>query len=327
MYLFKQDRSPFWYTEFQIKGKKIRLSTREANKNTAVKVARELKKEYSRNLAENKTFDKKHFTYGDALIKWVESSAPESMHSHIRNTRPYLEQVPLTDVVSAAHDMKAAMRKKGLAVPTVNRRLACVKRVLNLAFEEWEWIDAPLGQKIKMFSEKGTEREVYLKQPEFQEFLNAIEHDEVKRFVCIAAHTGLRRSELYNLQQSCWQEPYIILPAKTKSKKPRTVPVIEELHGLMNLPWECSLTQIRYWFEKARKKMQIEHVRLHDMRHCFGSWLATNPEVALTTIRDLMGHSSLAVTSKYAHLRGQHFEAVSRALSPPTNPPTSRVTH
>jgi site-specific recombinase XerD len=53
---------------------------------------------------------------------------------------------------------------------------------------------------------------------------------------------------------------------------------------------------------------------MHYLRHTFASWLLTNPDIALTTVRDLMGHSSLAVTSKYAHMRTDTFEAVNRTL-------------
>ena len=53
---------------------------------------------------------------------------------------------------------------------------------------------------------------------------------------------------------------------------------------------------------------------MHDLRHTFASWMLQNPEIALTTVRDLMGHSCLAVTSKYAHMRTDTFEAVNRTL-------------
>ena len=53
---------------------------------------------------------------------------------------------------------------------------------------------------------------------------------------------------------------------------------------------------------------------MHDLRHTFASWMLQNPEIALTTARDLMRHSSLAVTSKHAHMRTDAFEAISRTL-------------
>jgi len=39
-------------------------------------------------------------------------------------------------------------------------------------------------------------------------------------------------------------------------------------------------------------------LRLHDLRHAFGSWLIERG-AAPSVVRDLMGHSSLAVTSRY----------------------------
>ena len=90
--------------------------------------------------------------------------------------------------------------------------------------------------------------------------------------------------------------------------------MVAELQDMITLPFSVSKTQIRYWFEKARKRMGRPDIRMHDLRHTFASWMLQNPEIALTTVRDLMGHSSLAVTSKYAHMRSDTFEAVSRTL-------------
>lgn len=51
-----------------------------------------------------------------------------------------------------------------------------------------------------------------------------------------------------------------------------------------------------------------------DLRHTYASWMLENPEMALTTVRDLLGHSSLEVTSKYGHMKSDTFEAVNRTL-------------
>ena len=82
---------------------------------------------------------------------------------------------------------------------------------------------------------------VYLEPEECEEFLRAIGNEEVRKFVCVAAHTGLRRSELYYLKPENFKAPYIILPNTTKSRKPRTVPLIEELHDTLTLPWDCAI--------------------------------------------------------------------------------------
>lgn len=58
-----------------------------------------------------------------------------------------------------------------------------------------------------------------------------------------------------------------------------------------------------FW-EPACKKAGIPALRVHDCRHSHASWLANDPRVPLAAVRDRLGHSSLAVTSRYVHVMG-----------------------
>jgi integrase len=236
------------------------------------------------------------------------------MHSHARNTKPYLDNVKLHLVIPAAHLMKSDMLKRGLSPQTINRRLAVVRRILNMAYRQWDWIKEPLGQKIQMLSEKGMSREFYLSQQEVEQLTAAVTDTEAHKIMTIAAYTGLRRNEVLSLKPENWQPPYIILSNKTKSGKPRTIPVIEELHPLVTPPFKITAHMLRKSFEVARECVGRPDIRFHDLRHTYASWLAKNADIPLSTIRDLLGHSSLSVTSKYSHLRGDTFDMVSKAL-------------
>lgn len=310
--LYKRGR--IWWVKFKVKGETIARSSGTTSKRKAAEVERELRTQIARELHYERTGKPVNYTYEEALLRWINEGAPKGMWSPARNTRPYLDHVPLHLVVPKAHEMKGDMLKRGLSPQTINRRLAVVRRILNIAYKEWEWITEPLGQKIKLLSEKGMAREFYLSQDEVETLVEAIDCQEVKKVVLLAAYTGLRKSEILGLTESNWQKPYIVLESKTKSKKARSVPVIKDLHDIVTLPFNTNVSRVRFQFERARDRIQRPELRFHDLRHTYASWLAKDPNTPLTVIRDVLGHSSLMVTSKYAHLQGQHAEMIENAL-------------
>lgn len=226
------------------------------------------------------------------------------MRSHIGAVSDYIGHEQLTRAVAASSDMKAAMLANKLSPQTINRRLAVVRRLLNLAYKQWEWIREPLGQRIELMSEKGFARDVFLTREQVTLFINAMKKDQAKRFVLLAAYTGMRKSEIRKLTPENWREPIITLTSKTKNGRPRSIPLIEELFWVMDgLPFTIHDEALRDDWEQAREAIGMPHVRMHDLRHTFASWLAENPAIPLTVLRDILGHSSLAVTSRYSHLR------------------------
>lgn len=309
-------RGDRWHIDFAIEGKRYRKTAgRGATKQNALALEKRYRKLVQNSLLNGKLGLEPNKLFGEALLKWVESEAPDSMLSHIRIVKKYLATTELKDIVSATSDMKNQMLADGLANQTINRRVAVVKRVLSLAYTEWEWLDQPVASKIKKLSEKGTERHVYLSTEQVTELCSKIENKFVRGAVLVLAYTGLRESEFLNLQPENWTNGRIVLDAKTKGKRPRVVPLPVELHHLMDLlPYPVSYNQLRYWFEKARVACGHPEWRIHDLRHTFASWLVSNPDVPLTVVRDLLGHSNLAVTSRYSHLRTEALDSAVGAL-------------
>mgnify|MGYP000715784458 CR=1 FL=1 len=61
---------------------------------------------------------------------------------------------------------------------------------------------------------------------------------------------------------------------------------------------------------RKRDNAEIDNVRFHDLRHTFASYLVMNG-VDLRTVQTVLGHQSLAMTERYAHLSQNH---VTRAI-------------
>jgi len=305
MSLYKRRNSQYWSCRFKVNGKEYQLSTGTTSKKRAAAIERQKRIEAEGEQGIARADEAK--TYGDALARYT---PPASMRSHTRNTE-HLAYVPLTKMVAAAHEMRDAMLKEGFSPLTINRRLSVIKRVLNIAYKEWDWIEQPLATKIKKLSEKGTSREFFLTRDEVNRICSHME-SPFKEMTLLAVYTGLRRSNQLAVRPSWWDKPYITVPGVyTKSKKPITLLLPESMFEFMDsMPWEITDATLRTAWENAREKAGLSHIRYHDLRHTFASWMIQDGEMPLAVLSKIMGHSSVLVTQKYAHLRPEYADAM-----------------
>ncbi len=287
----------------------IDRSARTEKKSEAAKLERQILTELEQ-YEKGQVYGRK-YKFNEALVRWVNSNPPDSWLPKIEQIMPYFDDsVLLVDAPKVANKMKSELIKQDLKPTTINRRLAVIRRVLNLAFDEYDMIDQPLSRKIKLLSEKGTARQVYLTREQFNAIFAAIKPERktantvhTKAGLLLLVFTGMRKSEALRATPDDWRPPNLIVK-KTKNGKPRAVPVDPVVHFICDtmLPIDCTAGQLRYWWEKARKQTNMEHVTMHDLRHTFASWYADDPQSTLLQLRDMLGHSNFSVTSKYTHL-------------------------
>ncbi len=172
---------------------------------------------------------------------------------------------------------------------TINRELACLRKLLNLAVDLTVLVENPLTGKLRMLKEpEGRVR--YLKPAEADRLLAECA-DHIRPVVHLALLTGMRRNELLGLP---WSEVdlergVVRLPgARTKNGRPRLVPLSQEarrvLRGARKEAIEsCPLVfhrrgkplrSIRDGFLEAVKRAGLRDFHFHDTRHSFASALA-----------------------------------------------------
>ncbi len=111
----------------------------------------------------------------------------------------------------------------------------------------------------------------------------------------------------------------VILLDKTKNDDRREIPINATLKAMLTeLPSRFAgglvfgLKWTKWSFGKACEKANLSDFRFHDLRHTFASQLVMNG-VQLATIQQLLGHKSLTMTLRYAHLSAeQHISAVAK---------------
>lgn len=256
-------------------------------------------------------------TFLEGVTRWVKEYNTESQKPSILWVAEYMGDEVLMgmETVEKARKMAKDMKGRGLTQSTINNRVQVVKRVLNLAYKEWDWIDEPLGQKLRKPDPRNA-RHVYLSPDQvLQLALSVPEGYQIEaRMIILSAFTGLRKGELLGLEPGNYSGGRIVLrPDQTKNGKPRVVPVLEEMQGWFSaLPFDTSENRLRVAIETARVAVGM-NVRFHDLRHTYASFLAAS-NAPMTAVRDLLGHSSLLVTSRYSHLFTETLDSTIRNL-------------
>ncbi|MCX5794772.1 MAG: site-specific integrase [Elusimicrobia bacterium] len=195
---------------------------------------------------------------------------------------------------------------------TANRYLGLLRSMFNKA-HDWEDFhgDNPCSRV-----EKGREsphRLRYLSHEEMER-LQAAAHPRLYPVLLCALLTGMRRGEILGLT---WEnvnlEQGTIYLLKTKSGKPREIPIPTKLHDVLmsmgpqpagsvfNLP----LIMLQRYFKKALERAGIFGFRFHDLRHTFASHFVMQTH-NLPALQKLLGHSTPTMTQRYAHLGSGH---------------------
>jgi integrase len=69
----------------------------------------------------------------------------------------------------------------------------------------------------------------------------------------------------------------------------------------------------RQAWQRALRASKIADFHLHDLRHCYASWLVQRNR-SLQEVKELLGHSDIKMTLRYSHLAPGHLRAAVASL-------------
>lgn len=169
----------------------------------------------------------------------------------------------------------------------------------------------------------------------YESFTNSNElyfMDHLKPMVILSMNTGMRRGEVFKLKWSSvdFEARQITVEASTaKNGRSRYIPMNTEAFQTLSLWRDQKENKSEYVFPnkggrpfntikkgwaKVLKSAQIEDFRWHDLRHHFASKLVM-ADVRLNVVRELLGHTSFAMTLRYAHLSKEKMVAAVELLN------------
>jgi len=237
---------------------------------------------------------------------------------------------------------------------TANKRIGILKHMFTKA-TDWEMVSESVSKavhKVKLFKVDNT-RTRFLSDTEIRELFQACDYvrvlksgkvmknsrEHLKSIIAVALNTGCRRGEILSLrwEQIDLKHGFINL-IKTKNTEKRSIKINDTLHetlsGLVrriDIPWVFynpktgkQYKEVTHSFKTVCKRAEIDDFRFHDLRHTFASHLVMKG-VDLTTVSRLMGHKSLTMTLRYAHLAPNHLANAVNVLNGTMNPTSTKL--
>jgi integrase len=312
--VFKR-KQKYWIDYYDSQGKRIQESSHSSSKRDAEDLLSLRKSEILRG-----TFKRPvKITFRELGIKYMEY-AKGNKRSWLRD-----EQMlgSLTSFLGSERQVREISvpdiegfklhRKKEVSGATVNRELALLKRMFNLAIDWDLYLGSNPVRKVKFFQEINLGFRTLTGEEEKNLLAKATPY--IQDIVVFALNTGLRIGEILSLT---WDrvdmEKELLSVFAEKTHKIRPVPINTESRRVLdfwalgrknefvfyNLETGKPFVDLDAGLALACRKAGIEGITWHKLRHTFASRLV-NRGVDIVTVQQLLGHTTVVTTMRYTH--------------------------
>lgn len=287
-------------------------------------------KEHKRALDDDKTkieFFLQHFSGMD--ISSITANDVYNAVEKMTNRKHYQNWVSSRDAAIRKGKEPPEYKAKPVSQETRAQHLSFMRGLFRIAEKDWLWIkDAPVIKVRK----PGNKRIRWLTKDEAARLIECVS-DDLKPVVTFALATGLRRSNIINLEwqqvdmqrKIAWVNPedakagkaigvalndtackvlrdqigkhsrWVFVHTKAKHRPDGTItPAVRKMSLGNHKGWDAGL-----------RRAGIENFRFHDLRHTWASWLVQSG-VPLSILQEMGGWESIEMVQRYAHLAPNH---------------------
>lgn len=320
MAIYKRGSKGIWYLNIMVNGIRVNKSTGTTNKKEAKHVEA---MERQKLIAQEKMTPQEKaasMLLSEAIKqvyegRWKHTKRPDCPMARSQMILSLLGDIPLHKI----DDDAIALLKKKLAAReietgTVNRYLAALKTILKFKRQSWEHIK--LGKegkgRIRVVTRDEEARVVALLR-------NTDHHkrrwfyQDVADLVEIQVDTGMRLGETLKLKyEEVNYSANLIHIWINKGNKPRSIPMTKRVAAILKrrqtndaikpftlTPYQADKAWA--WCRKEMGLMDDDEFLIHSLRHTCASRLV-NAGIDLYVVKEWLGHSSIQVTERYAHL-------------------------
>ena len=297
-----------------------------------------------------KNAEARRHTCGEMIERYIKNVLPQKRQNSRHSQKPrllwwkkrlgayYLSDISSAMIVEARDELARTTTKSGRALSpnSVIHYMAALSHCFSVAVREWGWMDdSPMRKVSKPKQPQGRVR--FLTDAERKDLLRACKESSNRALydiVVLALSTGMRKSEIMNLT---WDDVDLnrghITLHQTKNGERRGVALVEHARELLrdrarirrlDTPLlfpaphrrgeKPKPVDIKTAWNTAVKKAKLEDFRFHDLRHSCASYLAMNG-ATLAEIAEVLGHKTLAMVKRYAHLSDAHVSSVVASMN------------
>lgn len=267
---------------------------------------------------------------GDEFIKWAKANKKDWVNDESRlknHLKPSLGNIRLIDISPfLLEKVKSELFKKELSPKTVHHCLTLVRSIYNKA-SDWGLYSGKIPTAKVQFPKVNNRRERFLSYEEAKQLLDALNKisSQVHGQALISLHCGLRfgeiakliwadvdmDNEIINIKNAKGDDrhAYITKPVKDVLERLDEINTYKPNSLIFTSKQEEQQKQVSSTYYRTVEKLNLnegisdsrQKVVFHSLRHTFASWLAIQG-TSLYEIKELMGHRSIEMTERYAHL-------------------------